>query len=192
MKEQLFELAKPVWLQGKAEEIHIRAQFRAVFRCEEEDVKKTVCRVATSGIYNLFVNGRFVAYGPARAGKNPVSYTHLILIVAGFAGATTYASRMTLAKGSENFVKALRDKLYAHIQKLPFSWHVHNKTGEIIQRCTSDVEVIRNFITNQLMEVFRTVFLIALSLAIMFSMNVKISLIAPVSYTHLILIKTGH
>jgi len=101
-----------------------------------------------------------------------------ILIVAVFAGATTYASRMTLAKGSENFVKALRDKLYAHIQKLPFSWHVHNKTGEIIQRCTSDVEVIRNFITNQLMEVFRTVFLIALSLAIMFSMNVKISLIA--------------
>lgn len=70
MKEQLFELAKPVWLQGKTEEIHIRAQFRAVFRCEEEDVKKTVCRVATSGIYNLFVNGRFVAYGPARAGKN--------------------------------------------------------------------------------------------------------------------------
>lgn len=70
MKEQLFELAKPVWLQGKAEEIHIRAQFRAVFRCEEEEVKKAVCRVATSGIYNLFVNGRFVAYGPARAGKN--------------------------------------------------------------------------------------------------------------------------
>lgn len=101
-----------------------------------------------------------------------------ILIVAVLAGVTTYANRMTLAKGSENFVKALRDKLYAHIQKLPFSWHVQNKTGEIIQRCTSDVEVIRNFITGQLMEVFRTVFLIALSLAIMFSMNVKISLIA--------------
>lgn len=100
-----------------------------------------------------------------------------ILIVAVLAGVTTYANRMTLAKGSENFVKVLRDKLYAHIQKLPFSWHVQNKTGEIIQRCTSDVEVIRNFITGQLMEVFRTVFLIALSLAIMFSMNVKISLI---------------
>ena len=70
MKDQLFELAKPVWLQGKAEKIHIRAQFRAVFRCEEEEVKEAVCRVATSGIYNLFVNGRFVAYGPARAGKN--------------------------------------------------------------------------------------------------------------------------
>ena len=70
MKEQLFELAKPVWLQGKSEEIHIRAQFRAVFHHDGEDVEKAVCRVATSGIYNLFVNGRFVAYGPARAGKN--------------------------------------------------------------------------------------------------------------------------
>ena len=44
-----------------------------------------------------------------------------ILIVAVLAGVTTYANRMTLAKGSENFVKALRDKLYAHIQNYPLA-----------------------------------------------------------------------
>ena len=61
---------------------------------------------------------------------------------------------------------------------LPFSWHTANSTGEIIQRCTSDVEVIRGFVTNQCLEVFRTVFLVSFYFVIMFSMNVKISLVA--------------
>ncbi|MFR7900831.1 MAG: hypothetical protein ACLU6Y_14155 [Ruminococcus sp.] len=42
-------------------------------------------------------------------------------------------------------MKSIRDTLYHHTQYLPFSWHVQHQTGEIIQRCTSDVEVIRNF-----------------------------------------------
>ena len=49
-----------------------------------------------------------------------------------------------LPKGSERFVKSLRDALYGHIQRLPYRWHVQNPTGDIIQRCTSDVEVVRN------------------------------------------------
>lgn len=101
-----------------------------------------------------------------------------VLVVSALSGLSTYASRMSLARGTENFLKALRDRLYEHIQKLPFAWHVQHQTGEIIQRCTSDVEVIRNFVCNQLLEVIRTVFLITLYMSIMFTMNVKISLIA--------------
>ena len=101
-----------------------------------------------------------------------------LLAVAVLAGLCTYGSRMGTAKGSENFVKSLRDALYRHIQCLPYAWHVRHSTGEIIQRCTSDVEVVRNFVTNQLLEVFRIVFLVAFSLAVMFSMNARMSLIA--------------
>lgn len=101
-----------------------------------------------------------------------------ILLVAVFSGISNYVSRMGVAKGSESFVKALRDQLFGHIQRLPYAWHSQNQTGEIIQRCTSDVDVIRNFVSSQLLEVFRTVFLVALSIGIMFSMNVKISLVA--------------
>lgn len=100
-----------------------------------------------------------------------------ILLIALLAGICSYFSRSTLAKGSENFVKEMRDKLFAHIQRLPFRWHVGHQTGEIIQRCTSDVNVVRNFVANQLMEVFRTVFLLVISLVIMFHMDVGISLI---------------
>ena len=101
-----------------------------------------------------------------------------LLAVAVLSGLCTYGSRMGTAKGSESFVKSLRDALYRHIQRLPYAWHVEHSTGEIIQRCTSDVEVVRNFVTNQLLEVCRTVFLVGFSLAVMFSMNWRTSLIA--------------
>lgn len=81
-----------------------------------------------------------------------------------------------LPKGSERFVKSLRDALYGHIQRLPFRWHVQNPTGDIIQRCTSDVEVVRNFIAEQMVELLSTTFLIVVYMAAMFTMNVKISL----------------
>ncbi|MBQ4050523.1 MAG: ABC transporter ATP-binding protein, partial [Oscillospiraceae bacterium] len=102
------------------------------------------------------------------------------IIAAAISGFCSYGFRMNTTKASEGFVKSLRDSLYAHIQKLPFSWHTAHQTGEIIQRCTSDVEVVRNFVTNQLIEVIRIVFLIVFSLTIMFSMNVKMALIAAV------------
>ena len=102
----------------------------------------------------------------------------LVGVSAIFSGVFNYLSKMCLAKGSENFLKSIRDTLYHHTQYLPFSWHVKHQTGEIIQRCTSDVEVIRNFVCRQLPEVFRICFLIVLYLGIMFSMNVPITLAA--------------
>lgn len=62
----MFLKAKPVWVKGKENKVHMMVQFKCL--CPQKS--GAVLRVATSGIYNLRVNGRFVAYGPARAGKN--------------------------------------------------------------------------------------------------------------------------
>ena len=101
-----------------------------------------------------------------------------VLLTALLRGVCSYGQRLQLARGSESYVKGIRDDLYRHIQYLPFAWHKNNPTGDIIQRCTSDVDVIRQFVCNQLVEVVRTVFLIALYLCIMFSMNLRLSLIS--------------
>lgn len=118
------------------------------------------------------------------AGKDyPYLSSHLWimgLILAGVAllsGAAMFVSRYCTAKAGENFAKNMRDTLFAHVQKLPMSWHDRHQTGDIIQRCTSDVEVIRNFVVTQLLEVFRTVFLVAVSFGMMVAMNVKLSMI---------------
>lgn len=81
-------------------------------------------------------------------------------------------------KGAEGLVQTARDCLFSHIQKLPFAWHMEHQTGDIIQRCTSDVEVIKNFISEQLTSTVRIVMLIVLSMTFMFSMNTKLALIA--------------
>lgn len=101
----------------------------------------------------------------------------LIVAVAVASGIFTYISRTNTAKAGENFAKNLRDTLFIHVQKLPMNWHDRHQTGDIIQRCTSDVEVIRGFVVTQLLEVFRTAFLVITSFVMMFSMNVKLSCI---------------
>ncbi len=93
-------------------------------------------------------------------------------------GLCSFGQRIYLSKGSEGFVKRIRDALFGHIQRLSFAWHTAHSTGDMIQRCTSDVDVIRSFVCNQLVEVVRTIFLIGLYLTIMFSMNIKLSLIS--------------
>ena len=101
-----------------------------------------------------------------------------VLVTAILRGVCSYGQRINLSKGSEGFVKGIRDHLFDHIQHLSFQWHTAHATGDMIQRCTSDVDVIRSFVCNQLMEVIRTVFLIVLYMGIMFSMNWKLSLIS--------------
>ncbi len=103
-----------------------------------------------------------------------------VLLTALLRGLCTFGQRTELARGSEGFVKSIRDDLYRHIQFLSFAWHKANPTGDIIQRCTSDVDVIRNFVCNQLIEVFRTVFLIVLYVSIMLRMNARLTCVALV------------
>ncbi len=89
-----------------------------------------------------------------------------------------YAYMAFNSRASETLVKTMRDTLYTHIERLPFSWHMKNHTGDIIQRCTSDVDTTRNFVAGQMSNLFRILILIALSMTFMFSMNVSLALIA--------------
>ena len=96
------------------------------------------------------------------------------------AGFFTYVSRINMAKGAERLIKALRDRLFEHTQNLTFEWHTKNLTGDIIQRCTSDVETTRRFVFQQLIEVLRTVILIFTAIFIMFSLNITMAVIVTV------------
>lgn len=101
----------------------------------------------------------------------------VLIAVELLSGISMFICKYDTAKAGENFAQNLRNTLFGHVQKLPMSWHDKNQTGDIIQRCTSDVEVIRGFVVTQLLEVFRTTFLVVVSFAVMLSMNVKLSLV---------------
>lgn len=101
-----------------------------------------------------------------------------VLIVALLKVAAQYIFRVSNTKASETLVKNMRDELFSHIERLPFDWHMKNKTGDIIQRCTSDIDTMRNFVSEQLTSIFRIVTMLVLSMVFMFSMNVKLTLVA--------------
>lgn len=101
-----------------------------------------------------------------------------IVVVALGSAIFRYFFTLFNSKGAEGLVRRARNLLFSHIQRLPFSWHMKNQTGDIIQRCTSDVDVIKNFISEQLINVFRIVILITMAFSFMFSMNVKLSFLA--------------
>ncbi len=82
------------------------------------------------------------------------------------------------AVSSESIARKIRDTLYDHLQNLHYDYHQKAKTGDLIQRCTSDVETIRRFLSMQFVEIGRALFMIAFALSFMLPMNTKMTLIS--------------
>ncbi len=107
----------------------------------------------------------------------------LLLIGLGLLSAVfRFSTNLFDAKAGETLVKTARDRLYTHIQTLPWTWHAENPTGDIIQRCTSDVEVIKNFFQEQFVAVFRIVVQIVLAMVFMILMNFRLALVPLVMF----------
>ena len=98
-----------------------------------------------------------------------------------------YCVNLYSAKAGETLVKTSRDLLYHHIQHLPWKWHMENPTGDIIQRCTSDVERIKTFFEEQFVSVFRMLAMIVFALVCMALMNWKLALVPAVLFPVIII-----
>lgn len=137
----------------------------------------TALNSLTPQIFRFTIDGVLGGGGYPYLSKHLWAIALVLIAVELLSGIAMFICKYDTAKAGENFAQNLRNTLFTHVQKLPMSWHDKNQTGDIIQRCTSDVEVIRNFVVTQLLEVFRTTFLVVVSFAVMLSMNVKLSLI---------------
>lgn len=102
----------------------------------------------------------------------------IIVGIAVFGFAFFYGSRVFNTTAAETLVKTMRDKVFRHLLALPDDWYGKNRTGDIIQRCTSDINMVKDFLSEQLVSVFRIVVMLALSLFFMFSLHVGLTLIA--------------
>ena len=89
---------------------------------------------------------------------------------------STYLRRSYIAYAGEGIAKNMRDDLYGHLANLPFDYHKHVSTGDLVQRCTSDVDTVRRFIQNQLLEIIRTVLMVVIAAVIMLSMDPLLTL----------------
>lgn len=93
-------------------------------------------------------------------------------------GLFLYTKGKWSAVSAESIAKTIREKLYDHLQHLPYDYHVKAETGDLIQRCTSDVDTVRRFLAVQLVEVGRAVFMVILVSPIIFSLNTNLAFVA--------------
>jgi ATP-binding cassette subfamily B protein len=98
----------------------------------------------------------------------------LALLMAGItmlAGAFTYLRSRLSARASEELVRRLRDEVYDHLQRLPASYFDEAETGDLIQRCTSDVETVRTFLETQVVEVGRALIMVIIPIPLMLAID---------------------
>jgi ATP-binding cassette subfamily B protein len=100
----------------------------------------------------------------------------LLLYVIG--GLFQYLRGRWSAEASEDIAKSLRDRLYDHLQRLTYDYHVKAETGDLVQRCTSDVETIRRFLQTQLVEIFRTFLIVGVAVIVMLRINARMTLVS--------------
>ncbi len=126
-----------------------------------------------------FVNVRLEAMGGASFFRAHLIYVAAAVIGVALIGALCrFLFRLCNSVAAETLVQRMRNTLFDHILRLPFKWHSENHTGDIIQRCTSDVEQIKMFLSEQLVQLFRVILLIVLALIFMCSINVKLTILS--------------
>lgn len=95
-------------------------------------------------------------------------------------GLFSFLSGRLAARTAEDVTRRLRNYLYDHIQHLPFAYHDHMETGELLQRATSDVDAIRRFIADQAIGAGRVLLLFVVNFAVLLSLNVRLALLSIV------------
>lgn len=91
-------------------------------------------------------------------------------------GSFTFFSGRFAAQTAEGITRRLRNYLFDHIQNLPFSYHDKTPTGELIERCTSDVDALRRFYADQAIGIGRIVLLFGINFAALATLNLKLAL----------------
>jgi ATP-binding cassette subfamily B protein len=90
-----------------------------------------------------------------------------------FSFAQTYMSQVL----SQNIAFDLRNDIFGKIQRLSFSYHDRNRTGQLMIRATDDVERLRLFLGQGLLMAIQAFILLTGSLVILFLTNVRLTLV---------------
>jgi ATP-binding cassette, subfamily B, bacterial len=114
-------------------------------------------------------------------GSAPAMMHYLILSAIGtvlltaVAGIFLYLRGRYVATASEGIARKLRDRLFNHLEHLPSSFHDHADTGDLVQRCTSDIETVRVFLSGQVVEISRAILMLIVVLPILFSLDTRMA-----------------
>lgn len=117
-----------------------------------------------------------------------IGYAILFLITALICGICAFFAGRGYAKSAEEVARSLRNTLFQHFQLLPFRYHDHTQTGELVQRATSDVDGVRKFYYEQIPGATRIIFLFLINLAGIFILHWQLALGAIIAVPFIIML----
>lgn len=102
----------------------------------------------------------------------------LLVGLSGLSSLCLYAKSRWVAKASEAIARTVRDRLYDHLQHLPCGYLDRVDTGDLVQRCTSDVETVRVFLSMQLVELGRAVLMLAILVPLLTTLDLRMTVVS--------------
>jgi len=104
----------------------------------------------------------------------------IFVALTALAGAATYLRGRWAAMAAEGIVRRLRDRVYDHLQRLPCEYFDEAETGDLLQRCTSDVDTLRIFLANQVVEIGRALIMFVVPLPLMWAIDPRMTAVSVV------------
>jgi ATP-binding cassette subfamily B protein len=140
-----------------------------------------VSQVVIDGVIARGEPSRFVRWAVALLGGREFLAANLwlpALIIVGLtaaAGSFTYLRARWSAQSSETIVRRVRDRAYDHLQRLPCPFFDRAETGDLVQRCTSDIETLRQFLSAQIVEIGRAIIMLLVPIPLMLAVDARMT-----------------
>jgi len=99
-----------------------------------------------------------------------------------------FLSRISIFNAAREIEYALRNDLFAHLQRLPQSFYFRWRTGDLMSRCVNDLTSVRLLLGPGLLNVIQTPIMFVSVIAVMFVLNAKLALLVLLPYPLFILI----
>lgn len=134
--------------------------------------------ISLQSIYPLVIGNAIDEISKGTANISYLNYALLSLGLILLGGTFLFLTRRTIIVASREIENDLRRDFFSHLQNLPKTFYDKNSTGDLMAHATNDINNIRNFLGPGIMYSIQTFLRTVVTLAIMFSIAVKLSLIA--------------
>ena len=130
--------------------------------------------------------------GLAQRDRAYLTQAALLILGIGVARAgLLFARRYLTAWVAQRVTYDLRNRIYAHLQRLSIGFHDRTPSGQLISRTIEDVRAVTNFLNGGLVEMLQMALMFVAALGVMFAANPRLALVASLPLIPLVLVATN-
>jgi ATP-binding cassette, subfamily B, multidrug efflux pump len=137
----------------------------------------TAAQLAVPQFVRIIIDSIVGGAGQPGAAGALVAAMLAIVVFSAVRALFAFGQQYNAERVSQNVAFDLRNELFAKIQRLSFSYHDRNQTGQLMVRATDDVEKVRLFIGQGLVMALQSVVLLVATLLVLWFSNVALTLV---------------